>query len=295
MIIRAPYQHGKSSEWLSERTGIPAIVLPLTVGGTDGATDLFTLFDDIIARLTRGHGRCLISLTGRIIGPAFAAGLLVLSTHVPLGQEVLKRGIIFIDLAIAQVAGLGVIAAYAMDWDHGGIEVQLAAVSAALVAAAGLSWTEKRWPGIQEPLIGILFILAATGGILLLAGNPHGSEHLKELLVGQILWQTWSSLVPIAVLSGLVLVAWFWFGPRARAVNFYPVFAVVVTASVQIVGIYLVFASLIIPALATMGSGAVTGWSLATSSAALLTCWASSCRWCSICRPGPSSSGAWQP
>jgi len=126
-------------------------------------------------------------------------------------------------------------------------------VSAALLAAAGLSWTEKRWPGIQEPLIGILFILAATGGILLLAGNPHGSEHLKELLVGQILWQTWSSLVPIAVLSGLVLVAWSWLGARARAVNFYPVFAVVVTASVQIVGIYLVFASLIIPALATMG------------------------------------------
>ena len=188
-----------------------------------------------------------------IIGPAFAAGLLVLSTHVPLGQEVLRRGIIFIDLAIAQVAGLGVIAAYAMDWDHGGIEVQLAAVSAALLAAAGLSWTEKRWPGIQEPLIGILFILAATGGILLLAGNPHGSEHLKELLVGQILWQTWSSLVPITVLSGIVLVTWFWFGARARAVNFYPVFAVVVTASVQIVGIYLVFASLIIPALATMG------------------------------------------
>ena len=188
-----------------------------------------------------------------IIGPAFAAGLLVLSTHVPLGQEVLRRGIIFIDLAIAQVAGLGVIAAYAMDWDHGGIEVQLAAVSAALLAAAGLSWTEKRWPGIQEPLIGILFILAATGGILLLAGNPHGSEHLKELMVGQILWQTWSSLVPIAVLSGIVLVAWSWLGARARAVNFYPVFAVVVTASVQIVGIYLVFASLIIPALATMG------------------------------------------
>ena len=188
-----------------------------------------------------------------IIGPAFAAGLLVLSTHVPLGQEVLRRGIIFIDLAIAQVAGLGVIAAYAMDWDHGGIEVQLAAVSAALLAAAGLSWTEKRWPGIQEPLIGILFILAATGGILLLAGNPHGSEHLKELLVGQILWQTWSSLLPIGVLSAIVLVAWFWSGERARAVNFYPVFAVVVTASVQIVGIYLVFASLIIPALATMG------------------------------------------
>ena len=51
VIIRAPYQHEKASKWLSERTGIPAIVLPLTVGGTDEATDLFTLFDDIIARL----------------------------------------------------------------------------------------------------------------------------------------------------------------------------------------------------------------------------------------------------
>ena len=51
VIIRAPYQHGKASEWLEERTGIPAIVLPLTVGGTDGAADLFSLFDDIIARL----------------------------------------------------------------------------------------------------------------------------------------------------------------------------------------------------------------------------------------------------
>ena len=188
-----------------------------------------------------------------IIGPALAAGLIVLSTHVPLGQEVLKRGIIFIDLAIAQVAGLGVIAAHAMDWEQGGIEVQLAAVSAALIAAAGLSWTEKRWARIQEPLIGILFILAATGGILLLAGNPHGSEHLRELLVGQILWQTWSSLLPIAILSALVLLIWYRVGPSFGRLNFYPVFAVVVTASVQIVGIYLVFASLIIPALATVG------------------------------------------
>src|SRR5210317_1710132 len=159
-----------------------------------------------------------------IIGPAFVAGLLVLSTHVPLGQEVLKRGIIFIDLAIAQVAGLGVIAAHAMDWDQGGFEVQIAAVSAALVAAAGLSWTEKRWPDIQEPLIGILFILAATGGILLLAGNPHGSEHLKELLVGQILWQTWSSLMPIAGLYALVLIAWFWMHPKLGGLTFYVAF-----------------------------------------------------------------------
>ena len=188
-----------------------------------------------------------------IVGPAFVAGLIVLSTHVPLGQEVLRRGIIFIDLAIAQVAGLGVIAAYAMEWDSQGLQVQLAAVSAALVAAIGLYWTERRWAKIQEPLIGSLFILAATGGILLLAGNPHGSEHLKELLVGQILWTSWGDLWPIALLYGGVLVLWFWLQPRSGGLLFYLAFAVVVTASVQIVGIYLVFASLIIPALATVG------------------------------------------
>lgn len=188
-----------------------------------------------------------------IVGPALVAGLIVLSTHVPLGQEVLKRGIIFIDLAIAQVAGLGVIAAHAMDWDPQGVQVQFAAVSAALVVAMGLHFTEKRWPQIQEPLIGIVFILAATGGILLLAGNPHGSEHLKELLVGQILWQTWSSLLPIALLYVVVLFVWFALKPRSDALVFYLAFAIAVTASVQIVGIYLVFASLIIPALATTG------------------------------------------
>jgi len=188
-----------------------------------------------------------------IIGPAFLAGLIVLSTHVPLGQEVLRRGIIFIDLAIAQVAGLGVIAAYAMEWDPKGFEVQIAAVSAALIAAVGLNWTEKRWPRVQEPLIGVLFILAATGGILLLAGNPHGSEHLKELLVGQILWQTWSSLVPITILYAVILAIWFGFQPQLGGLKFYLAFAVVVTASVQVVGIYLVFASLIVPALATYG------------------------------------------
>lgn len=186
-----------------------------------------------------------------IIGPAFVAGLIVLSTHVPLGQEVLRRGIIFIDLAIAQVAGLGVIAAHVMRFEPDGFEVQLVAVSAALIAALGLHWTEKRWAKIQEPLIGILFILAATGAILLLAKNPHGGERLKDLLVGQILWSTWSSLAPIAALYAAALLLWFWLHERFGALGFYIVFAVVITASVQIVGIYLVFASLIIPALAT--------------------------------------------
>ena len=195
-----------------------------------------------------------------IIGPAFAAGLIVLSTHVPLGHEVLKRGIIFIDLAIAQIAGLGVIAAHSMDWEQDGYEVQLVAVGAALFAAIGLNWTEKRWPKQQEPLIGILFILAATGGILLLAGNPHGGEHLKELLAGQILWSTWSSLLPTLALYIVLLAFWFSMRERIGPIGFYVVFAIAVTASVQIVGIYLVFASLIIPALATQSM--IRSWRL---------------------------------
>jgi zinc/manganese transport system permease protein len=185
-----------------------------------------------------------------ILGPAVLAGLLVLSTHVPLGMEVLKRGIIFIDLAIAQVAGLGVIAANAFGWEAHGMAVQMAAVSAALLAALGLNWTEKRWPKSQEPLIGILFVLAATGGILLLAENPHGGEHLKDLLVGQILWSTWASLLPIALLYAGMLIIWAVLRHRLGQIGFYIGFAFAVTASVQVVGVYLVFASLIIPALA---------------------------------------------
>lgn len=186
-----------------------------------------------------------------IIAPAFVASLIVLSTHVPLGTEVLRRGIIFIDLAIAQVAGLGVIAADTMGWEAEGWMVQIAAVSAALVAAAILHWTDKRWPEIQEALIGVSFVLAATAGILVLAGNPHGGEHLKELLVGQILWVNYSQLLPAVFISIAVLLAWSWMRDRLGGFGFYAIFAFAVTASVQLVGIYLVFASLIIPALAT--------------------------------------------
>jgi len=201
-----------------------------------------------------------------IIGPALVAGLLVLSTHVPLGQEVLKRGIIFIDLAIAQVAGLGVIASVALGWEAHGWAVPVSAVTAALIAAAALNWTEKRWPDSQEPIIGTLFVLAATGSILLLAENPHGGEHLKDLLVGQILWSTWSSLLPIAVLYAVLLGVWFFLRERIGQFGFYISFAFAVTASVQVVGVYLVFASLIIPALASRrlrgGSRLLTGYVL---------------------------------
>jgi len=188
-----------------------------------------------------------------ILGPACIAGLLVLSTHVPLGQQVLARGIIFIDLAIAQVAALGVILAQAMGVDEHGYGVEIAAALAALVGAALLTWTDRKWPDFQEPIIGTLFVLAATGAVLLLANNPHGGEHLKDLLVGQILWVSASQLIPVAILS-IVLLALMWvLRTRLSGILFYGLFALAITASVQLVGVYLVFASLIVPALATTG------------------------------------------
>ena len=81
-----------------------------------------------------------------ILGPACAAGLLVLSTHVPLGKQVLSRGIIFIDLAIAQIAGLGVILAQYLGVGEHGMGVELAAAAAALLGSGLLAWTDRRWP-----------------------------------------------------------------------------------------------------------------------------------------------------
>jgi zinc/manganese transport system permease protein len=200
-----------------------------------------------------------------ILAPAFVAGLLVTATHVPLGIQVLARGIVFIDLAIAQIAGLGVIMAGSIGLEPEGWAVQAAALSAALVGAVFLTWTERRWPEVQEAIIGTTFVLAASGALLLLAANPHGGEHLRELLVGQILWVNWSRLVPAAIVYAVILALWFGYRERLPRVGFYLIFAAAVTVSVQLVGLYLVFASLIIPALAThrwRGSRVAAGYAL---------------------------------
>ena len=188
----------------------------------------------------------------QILGPAFLAGLLVLATHVPLGQEVLKRGIIFIDLAIAQIAGLGIIAAHSFGFEVDGWLVQVIAGASAMLGAVLLNFTEKRWQQGQEALIGVIFILAATTGILMLANNPHGGEHLQELLSGQILWVDLARLLWVGILYVLVLLLWLRFKAQLGNLGFYLLFALSVTASVQMVGVYLVFSSLIIPALATL-------------------------------------------
>lgn len=186
-----------------------------------------------------------------IMLPAFVAGLLVLATHVPLGMKVLARGIIFVDLAVAQVAGLGVIVAGLLGLEDNIYAVQGVAAASALLGAAFLAWAERKLPQVQEAVIGMLFVLAASGGILLMSRDVHAGEHLKDLLVGQILWVSTSQLIATAVLTAILLVLWRTFHERLGGFGFYALFALAVTASVQLVGVYLVFTSLIVPALAT--------------------------------------------
>jgi zinc/manganese transport system permease protein len=193
----------------------------------------------------------LTALDISILLPALAAGLLVTATHVPLGIQVLARGIVFIDLAIAQIAGCGVVLADRLGFEAEGIAVQVAALSAALGGALLLTWTERIWPDVQEAVIGVVFVLGATGSVMLLASNAHGSEHLRDLLVGQILWAQPARLAWAALVYAVVLALWFGWGPRMGRVGFYVLFALAVTVSVQLVGLYLVFATLIIPPLAT--------------------------------------------
>jgi zinc/manganese transport system permease protein len=207
-----------------------------------------------------------------ILWPALLAGLLVTATHVPLGTQVLARGIVFIDLAIAQIAGCGVLLANQLGLEAEGLAVQIAALTAALLGALLLTWTERRWPDVQEAIIGVVFVLAATGGVLLVASNVHGSEHLRDLLVGQILWVQPRQLLWTAAVYAVLLALWFGAGNRIGRVGFYLVFACAVTVSVQLVGVYLVFATLIVPPLATrtLRSGRLpVGWAVGAGGYAL--------------------------
>ena len=188
-----------------------------------------------------------------ILLPALIAGLLVISTHVPMGQEVLRRGIIFIDLAVAQIAAVGVVLAIVMDWESGWA-IQASAMSMALIGAYLLSLTDPRWPQQLEAVIGVSFILASSAGILLLANNPHGGEHIKTLLGGQILWVDWNQIWLTLAVYLAILAIWFGFKGKLGLRGFYLLFAVNVTLSVQLVGVYLVFATLILPGLATINT-----------------------------------------
>jgi zinc/manganese transport system permease protein len=182
-----------------------------------------------------------------------AAGMLVLLTHVPLGEQVLRRGIVFIDLAIAQVAALGVLAAGAFGDEHE--QAWWAGTLAALAASALIAWLSRRWPSQREALIGLVYVTAAALAILWVSSDPHGAQKLKSMTSGDVLWITWQSLLPLALVTGPFLAVHLWKRELwSRSAVFYPCFAVLVSLSVPLLGLYLVFATLIVPALAAMSA-----------------------------------------
>lgn len=189
-----------------------------------------------------------------IVGPAFIAGLMIVLTHAPFGIEVLKRGIIFIDLAVAQIAGLGLVAASVLLHEPSLWIMQGIALAAAILAGLFFRKVETVIPEQQEAIIGVSFVLAASLTILLLAGHPHGGEEIQNLLSGQMLFVTWEDAAMHAPIHVMILTAWFLKPALRNGIGFYLLFALAITSSVQLVGVYVVFASLILPALAALKS-----------------------------------------
>jgi zinc/manganese transport system permease protein len=186
-----------------------------------------------------------------IIGPALLAGLIITITHAPMGIEVLKRGIIFIDLAVAQIAGLGLLVSNLYLSNNLPWLSQIIALSFAIIAAFFFKMIENRIKSQQEAIIGVSFVLAASLAILLLADHPSGGEEIRHLLSGQILFITWSDVLMHLPIYLLILVLWF-LPINLNGIGFYILFSLAITSSVQLVGVYVVFASLILPALAAI-------------------------------------------
>jgi len=213
-----------------------------------------------------------VSFDWSVLGAPLLAGLVIASVHVPLGRRVLERGIIFIDLTVAQVAALGAVLGELWHVGGEGWASHLPDAVAAFVAAGLLAWTARRLPDVQEAIIGTLYVVAASAAVLAVAHNPHGGEHLDELLSGQILWVTLPEVTAVAAVFAPLLALWALWG-RQREAAFYFLFAIAVVASVRVIGVFLVFATLILPALAAHGlpgrRGVALGYGVAATGYAL--------------------------
>jgi zinc/manganese transport system permease protein len=208
--------------------------------------------------------------------PALVVSLILVGIHGYLGIHIIARGVIFVDLALAQVAALGWAAAglgladgigelFGIPAAESGYAIGLAAT---LVAAAlfSISRIEHKYLP-QEAIIGIVYVVASAGTILLAAQAPRGSEHVEELLSGSLLWVTWPEIIKTGIIYTVIgVVHWFLRGRfftismnpqeakrRGWSVAgwdflFYALFGVVVTSSVAIAGVLVVFSFLVIPA-----------------------------------------------
>ena len=196
-----------------------------------------------------------------------------------LGIHVLKREVIFIDIALAQIAAVGAIGAELAFEAHGhSVLGYSCAFGATLVAAAFFSLVRLRVTQVPlEAIIGVSYAIAAAGALFLVGIAPGGDVHVQEMLAGSILWATWSDVMWAALLFGLVGSFFYVFrrsfasisedyeGSARRGVNtvgwdllFYALVGVVVTLAVRIAGVVVVFAFLVIPA--TLSAVLASGW-----------------------------------
>ncbi len=184
-----------------------------------------------------------------ILSPAITVALMISMTHAPLGMEVLRRGIIFLDLAVAQVSGLALLLASIYLEESPWWIYQATAFTGALLCALCFHLMEKSAPKKQEALIGSVFVVAASISLLMAADLSHGGEEIQRILSGQILFVTWKDILSHAPVYILVISLWFLRPIYRKGVVFYLLFSLAITSSVQLVGVYVVFASLILPAL----------------------------------------------
>ncbi len=176
---------------------------------------------------------------------ALIAGILALT---PLGTQVLRRGVVFIDLAVAQAAASAVI------WVNHAVHVdsplmdQVAATLGAIFVSLGVAWVARKWSQQREALIGLIYVAGACMALLGASQHPHGREKLFHLLAADVLWVDPFSVgvLMLAALAVHVTKLKDWLSNDAF---FYAVFAVIASVAVPALGLFLVFASLIAPAL----------------------------------------------
>lgn len=189
---------------------------------------------------------------------ALVFGLLALA---PLGEQVLRRGVVFIDLAVAQAAAATALWVGALNEHPSWWLTQMLAAGGALTCAALVAWLSRRWPSQREALIGLLYVLGASMALLGARQDAHGRERLAELLAADVLWAGWPQVAILAACALVVRTMRRWLG---RDRTFFPVFALAASAAVPVLGLFVVFALLIAPALWRQAG---SGWPLTLASA----------------------------
>jgi len=139
-----------------------------------------------------------------LVGWPLLAGLLATASHVPLGVQVIRRGVVFIDLAIAQIAGVAAI--LASRWVEDGPFATLAALLGAWAGAMLVAGLARLWPAQREATIGLSYVAAAALAIVLVSAEPKGMQQLQQLLSGDILWVTPDAVTGLAVATLIFVV-----------------------------------------------------------------------------------------